>query len=259
MRHRKKGRQLGRSSSHKKAMLRNLATSLILTEREDDYYEGLFQADGKTPVAPPKYKGRVVTTLHKAKEVRSLVEKCVTIAIKAIATDDKAAEFETDAERNTAEWEAWRKSDQWQQWVNARAPGVAARRRVFDILRDKEAVSILFEDIAPRFEDRPGGYTRILKIAKPRLGDAGAQAILEFVGQNDRVAVSSEKPEFDMDDEVATDEVAESEDVEETTEAVDEAPVEDAAAEEATAESEAVAEDAAAEDAAEDDEESKKE
>lgn len=186
-------------------MLRNLATSLILTEREDDFYEGLFQSDGKTPVSPPKYKGRVVTTLHKAKEVRSLVEKCVTIARKAIKHDDEAAKYETEAEKNTPEWESWRQSDQWRQWVDARAPGVAARRRVFDILRDKEAVSILFEDIAPRFEDRPGGYTRILKIAKPRLGDAGAQAILEFVGRNDRATQVSEKPEFDTDDEVEND------------------------------------------------------
>lgn len=205
MRHRKKGRQLGRSSSHKKAMLRNLATSLILTEREDDFYDGLYQADGKTPVAPPKHKGRVITTLQKAKEVRSLVEKCVTIARKAIPHDDRAAELESDAERNTPEWEAWRQSDRWKEWVQARAPGVTARRRVYDILQDKEAVSILFEDIAPRFEDRPGGYTRILKLAKPRLGDAGTRAILEFVGRNERPETSSEKPAFEMDDDESSD------------------------------------------------------
>lgn len=238
MRHRKKGRQLGRSSSHKKAMLRNLATSLILTEREDDFYDGEFQADGKTPVNPPKYKGRVVTTLHKAKEVRSLVEKMVTIARKAIKHDDAAAEFETDAERNTAEWEAWRKGEGWKKWVDARAPAVTARRRVFDVLRDKEAVAILFEEIAPRFEDRPGGYTRILKMAKPRLGDAGAQAILEFVGRNDRTTTSSEKPAFDTDendtDENDTDDVVSEEapEVEEASEAVAEEPASENAADE---------------------------
>jgi large subunit ribosomal protein L17 len=198
-----------------------LATSLILTEREDEYYDDLYEADGKTPVSAPKQKGRVVTTLHKAKEVRSLVEKCVTIARNVIKQDDAAAEQEAKspdgepAERNSAAWESWRKSVQWTQWAEAKAPGVAARRRVFDILRNKEAVAILFEEIAPRFEDRPGGYTRILKLAKPRLGDAGAQAILEFVGRNDRNAQVSEMPAFDTEEEVTEEEVTEEEVTEE--------------------------------------------
>jgi large subunit ribosomal protein L17 len=234
MRHRKKGRQLGRSSSHKKAMLRNLATSLILTERDDDCYDGLFQADGKTPVAPPKYKGRVVTTIHKAKEVRSLVEKCVTIARKAIQHDEAASEFETEAERNTSEWESWRKSDNWQKWVAARAPGVNARRRVFDILRDKEAVGILFEDIAKRFEDRDGGYTRVLRLAKPRLGDAGVRAILEFVGRNERTTASSEMPAFDSDETEVAESPAEETIAEETI--AEETSAEETSAEETSAE-----------------------
>ena len=62
---------------------------------------------------------------------------------------------------------------------------------------DKEAVRILFADVAPRFVDRPGGYTRILKLAKPRLGDAGTRAILEFVGVRDRVRQRSQKPSFE--------------------------------------------------------------
>ena len=67
-------------------------------------------------------------------------------------------------------------------------------------MRDKEAVSILFDDIAPRFEERQGGYTRIMRLAKPRLGDAGTRAILEFVGQNDRVKVrEAERPAFEDD------------------------------------------------------------
>ena len=66
MRHRKRGRRLGRSSSHRRALLRNLTSALFLTERDDGYYDGLFQPDGKTKVEPPKQKGRIVTTLHKA-------------------------------------------------------------------------------------------------------------------------------------------------------------------------------------------------
>ena len=97
-------------------MLRNLASSLFLTERDPDYYEDLMQADGKTPVNPPKYPGRVVTTLHKAKEVRPLVEKCITLAKKALPHLDAAADFETQEDRNSDGWRQWRESEQGQQW-----------------------------------------------------------------------------------------------------------------------------------------------
>ena len=182
-------------------MYRNLASSLVLTEREDDYYEGLYQADGSTPVKPPTHKGRVVTTVQKAKEVRSLVEKCITIARKSLQHERAAEQYATTAERNSEEWKTWRNGEQWQKWNAAIAPAVAARRRVFSMLRDKEAVAILFDELAPRFEDRPGGYTRVLKLAKPRLGDAGQQAILEFVGVHDRVSTASQRPAFDTDEE----------------------------------------------------------
>jgi len=199
MRHKKKGRRLGRSSSHRKAMLRNLAASLFLTERDEAYYDGLTQPDG-TAVNPPRHKGRVVTTIQKAKEVRPLVEKCITIAIKSIPHEQAADAFSTDAERNSEAWKKWRESDEYQKWNAAMAPAVNARRRVFALLREKEAVEILFDDVAYRFIDRPGGYTRILRMATPRLGDAGIQAILEFVGVHDRVAQVSQKPSFASDD-----------------------------------------------------------
>ncbi len=60
------------------------------------------------------------------------------------------------------------------------------KRRAFSELRDADAVEILFTDLAARFADRNGGYTRIVRLAKPRLGDAGPRAFIEFVGQNDR-------------------------------------------------------------------------
>jgi large subunit ribosomal protein L17 len=187
-------------------MLQNLACSLILTERDDMYYEGLMQGDGKTPVNPPR-KGRVVTTIHKAKEVRPLVEKCITIAKKALPHEDNAEQFASTADRNSEEWRSWRKSEQWQKWCAARAPVVNARRRAYQILQDNEAVAILFEEIAPRFTDRDGGYTRIMRLAKPRLGDAGVRAILEFVGENDRVKVKeATKPAFADDEADAVEE-----------------------------------------------------
>lgn len=186
MRHKKRGRTLGRSSSHKKAMLQNLASSLFLTERDAELDDNA-----------PKVRGRVVTTLQKAKEVRPLVEKCITIARHSLPAEQAAEQHAVDAERGTDEWKKWRKSDAWQQWCAARAPVVAARRRAMRLLGDKQAVSILFEEIAPRFADRDGGYTRVLRLATPRLGDAGTRAILEFVGKNDRVKVASAKPAFE--------------------------------------------------------------
>jgi large subunit ribosomal protein L17 len=173
-------------------MLRNLASSLFLTERDAEFDPN-----------PPKVKGRVVTTLHKAKEVRPLVEKCITIARKSLPHAATAAEFESTADRNSEQWRDWRKSENWQRWCEARAPVVAARRRALKLLGDKEAVKVLFEEVAPRFADRDGGYTRILQLAKPRLGDAGRQAIIEFVGVNDRVTERSEKPAFAADDQPA--------------------------------------------------------
>ena len=197
MRHRRKGRRLNRSSSHRRALLRNLASALFLTERDAEFDDNA-----------PKVKGRIETTLPKAKEVRPLVEKCITIARRSLQHTRAAEEFATDADRGTDQWKSWRNSDQWQKWNQAIAPAVAARRRALQLLGDKQAVRILFDDVAPRFEDRDGGYTRILKLATPRLGDAGRRALLEFVGENDRNIQRSEKPAFG-DEESAADEVAE--------------------------------------------------
>src|ERR1700759_2837692 len=136
MRHRRKGRTLGRCPSHQRALLKNLASSLFLTERDAEF------DDNK-----PKVSGRIITTLQKAKEVRPLIEKCVTIACRSIPQSRAAGEFATAAARNSAEWRTWRKSDRYKQWNQAISPVVAARRRVLELLGDKQAVRILFETI----------------------------------------------------------------------------------------------------------------
>jgi large subunit ribosomal protein L17 len=185
MRHRKRGRVLGRAPSHRKAMLKNLASALFLTERnaEDEDNE-------------PEVKGRIVTTVAKAKEVRPLVEKCVTLACKALGHVEASKEHGTEAPRNSDTWKAWRKSDRWKKWAAAIAPAVATRRRLQQLLGDKQAVTVLLSTVAPRFRERRGGYTRIVKLAKPRLGDAGPRAILEFVGVRDRQVARAQKPAF---------------------------------------------------------------
>lgn len=121
MRHRVAGWKLGRTTSHRIAMTRNMASSLIEHER-------------------------IVTTLPKAKALRPYVEKLVTMA---------------------------------------KEPTLHRRRLAFSRLRNKDATSKLFEVLGPRFKERPGGYTRILKLSRPRLGDNGKRAIIEFVERSE--------------------------------------------------------------------------
>ena len=118
MRHRKSGRKLGRNSSHRKAMFRNMAASLFRHET-------------------------IRTTLHKAKELRRVAEPLITLA----------------------------KQD-----------GTSRRRLAFARLRDDAAVGKLFNELGPRFKDRPGGYLRILKIGY-RAGDAAPMAVVQLLDQ----------------------------------------------------------------------------
>lgn len=176
MRHRVRGRKLGRNASHRRAMFRNMASSLICSVRVDE-----------DDAQKPKVPGRIVTTLAKAKELRPYVEKLITLARKARAHEERAADFATNAKVHSEQWKNWRESGQWNEWNQAIAPAVALRRRAFAILRNSQAVDVLFDELATRFMDRPGGYTRVVRLATPRLGDAGVQALIEFVGERDRV------------------------------------------------------------------------
>ena len=189
MRHRRKGRVLGRSPSHQRALLRNLASALFLTERD---------AEGDDN--EPKVKGRIVTTIQKAKEVRPLVERCITIAIRSLQARRRGASLQCrrptipGPPSGTARLSGLAQKRRLSQVATAIAPVVNARRRVFALLRDKQATRLCFDEVAPRFVDRPGGYTRIMRLAKPRLGDAGTRAILEFVGVRDRTAQKAQAP-----------------------------------------------------------------
>jgi len=116
MRHRKSGRQLNRNSSHRKAMFKNMANSLIDHEV-------------------------IRTTLPKAKELRRFIEPIIT---------------------------------------SSKTDSVAKRRQVFSRLRDRDSVTKLFNTLAPRYKERPGGYLRILKCGF-RTGDAAPMAYVELV------------------------------------------------------------------------------
>src|SRR5512143_1923256 len=128
MRHLNAGRKLNRSSSHRRALLRNLVTSLLQHEH-------------------------LQTTDAKAKEMRRWVDRMITLG-----------------KRNT----------------------VHARRQAAAFVRGRDIVKKLFDDIAPRFADRPGGYTRITKLGS-RHGDAAPVSLIELVERTDRARSEAEK------------------------------------------------------------------
>lgn len=117
MRHRKAHKKLNRTASHRKALISNLATSLLENKQ-------------------------VRTTTAKAKEARKTIERLITFAKRGTLAD---------------------------------------RRQVLRTVRDKSVVKSLFEEIAPTYESRPGGYTRVIKLGRRR-GDGAEMAVLELVG-----------------------------------------------------------------------------
>jgi len=127
MRHRIKGRKLSRKAPHRKATLRALATALIKSINEGNN------------------RGKIITTVAKAKELRGFVEPLITRA-------------KSDTHHN--------------------------RRQVFSKLQDKNSTSLLFDEIGPKAKDRPGGYTRVLKLGF-RQGDGAEMAMIELVDYND--------------------------------------------------------------------------
>jgi large subunit ribosomal protein L17 len=140
------GRQLSRDTEHRKAMRRNLVQSLF-------------------------EHGKVRTTLPKAQEVRALAERLITLAKTGIAGKDRGDE-------------------------DGRRVALNCRRRVISILQDrrlvdkdqefvtegpKTVIQKLFEEIAPQFVDRAGGYTRIIKLSDYRIGDGGSLVLLQLL------------------------------------------------------------------------------
>jgi large subunit ribosomal protein L17 len=126
MKHRIKQRKLNRDSSHRKAMLANMAASLVKHEQ-------------------------IVTTLPKAKEIKPYLEKLITLGKQAANDPGKA---------------------------------VSKRRQAISKMRDEEQVKKIFDVLAERYAERPGGYTRIMK-AGFRYGDAAPMAVIELVDRDE--------------------------------------------------------------------------
>ena len=159
MRHRVRTRRLGVTTSHRKAMMRNMVTSLM-------------------------EHGRIVTTITRAKELRRLADRMVTLG---------------------------------------KDGSLHARRQALSVIRDRDVVAKLFEEWSPKFADRNGGYTRIVRLG-PRRGDATMMAVIELAVESlkpgrkkqSKPAVSATSAESvipsaapETSEEVATDESAE--------------------------------------------------
>ena len=136
MRHNKKFNHLGRKSAHRKAMLSNMAASLILNKR-------------------------IITTTAKAKALRMYIEPLITKA---------------KPENNTTT-----------------ETGSSNRRLVFAYLQNKVAVTELFREVGPKVANRPGGYTRIIRMPETRLGDAAEMAMMELVDYNEAYTREGQK------------------------------------------------------------------
>ncbi len=128
MRHRKSGRKLGRTWEHRKALFKNMARALVEHER-------------------------IRTTEAKAKELRIVADKLITIAL---------------------------------------VDSLHARRQAYSILGSHHSVQKLFSEIGPRFKEIPGGYTRVVKFGVPRVGDGAPMAMIEFTRLSEKFTEAAE-------------------------------------------------------------------
>ena len=111
------------------------------------------------------------------KFLRPAVERLITLGKKSAVILSASPAVPA---RGTTEWTAWRQSPAWRVWADSVAPALAYRRRAFSVLRNDAAVEILFSSLATRFRERNGGYLRIVRLPKFRIGDASRLALIEF-------------------------------------------------------------------------------
>ncbi len=170
MRHMRGGYRLGRTTAHRAATLRNIAA-------------GLFQ------------HGQIVTTLPKAKAVQPFVERIVTLAKKGDLASRRRVIARMGGDKLAFDWLYLPKKpgDAEKDRVEKLRAQAAAyfdlpdgagveRNRYGELRKAPKLVRHIFEHVAPRFRDRPGGYTRIVKLGRRRIGDGSELCLLQFVG-----------------------------------------------------------------------------
>lgn len=159
MRHKVAHRKLGRTTEHRISLLRSLCTSLIVHER-------------------------LITTLPKAKELRPFAERAITLGKHGLAADSPEAALH--ARRLAAGY--------FHSGNAGRLPDGGYKRPRAPRTAGVQALDKLFGEIAKRFEERPGGYTRILKLG-PRRGDGAEMALIELIGSEAKTPHKEEKKE----------------------------------------------------------------
>jgi large subunit ribosomal protein L17 len=173
MRHRRAGYKLGRTTAHRASTLRHIAY-------------GLFE------------HGQVVTTIPKAKAVRPMIEKIITLAKRGDIHARRLVTAKLGGDRGAFDWLYLPKSpsDQEKEHVQQMREDAAQyfdlpdssaveRNRYGEIRKSPKLVKHIFENVAPRFRDRAGGYTRIVKLGRTRIGDATELCVIQFVGAED--------------------------------------------------------------------------
>lgn len=179
MRHRKAGYKLNRTTAHREAMLRNLGASLF-------------------------EHGQVVTTLPKAKAVQPFVEKLITKAkrgdmharrrvIQMLGRDRRAFDWRyLPSNASEAERERHQEmSESAEQYFDLPPAEQTERNRFGELRKAPRLVRHIFENVAPRFAEREGGYTRIIKLGRHRIGDAAELVLIQFVGAEEGPEIGS--------------------------------------------------------------------
>ncbi len=170
MRHRKAGYKLGRTTAHRASTQRALLC-------------GLFE------------HGQITTTIPRAKAVQPLAEKIITLAKRGDVHSRRLVAAKLGGDKRAFSWlyepkgateEEKARLSRLSKRATAFFPipdsSTVERNRYGELRKSPRIVKHIFDNVAPRFKDRPGGYTRIVKLGRHRIGDAGELCVLQFVG-----------------------------------------------------------------------------